>query len=459
MLIADLATLFGCFLVAYYLRWVLAVPSPLRSNLSLYLDVWPLVFLWPFMFWREGLYPGLEWFGGEHLRRIVAATTTAFLIVGALTFITKSGPQYSRPILVGTWGLSLIAFPLQRLLIRRLFSILGWHGPRTIILGTDSMATTAIKGLLSQQPPSLTPVAAFSGQGRSDPSFPSDVPIVGGISEAASWAMKHNIRIALLAGLPGSFDIGDEKIEELTLSFPRFLVLSDSFGFSTYDIRTRDITGHLALEMRKNLLYTSNRILKRLTDLLFLVVFGSLSLPLLLLISLAILFDGGRPIFFQHKRIGFMGRNFNAWKFRTMVHNADEVLEKYLERDPALREEWQVNQKLRNDPRLTRVGRLLRRFSLDELPQLWNILVGDMSLVGPRPIVEEEIERYGGQYSLYTRVRPGLTGLWQVSGRSDRSYEERVSMDVYYVRNWSLWLDLIIIARTFSAVLTGAGAY
>ncbi len=142
-----------------------------------------------------------------------------------------------------------------------------------------------------------------------------------------------------------------------------------------------------------------------------------------------------------------------------MVRNADEVLHRYLKTNPDLREEWKQNHKLRNDPRITPVGRFLRRTSLDEIPQLWNVLKGDMSLVGPRPIVDAEIVRYGSNFDLYMKVKSGLTGLWQVSGRNDTSYEERVKLDTFYVRNWSVWLDLCILFRTIGTVLLRKGAY
>jgi lipopolysaccharide/colanic/teichoic acid biosynthesis glycosyltransferase len=151
--------------------------------------------------------------------------------------------------------------------------------------------------------------------------------------------------------------------------------------------------------------------------------------------------------------------HFHALKFRTMVANADRLLEEHLSKDPALRAEWELNHKLKNDPRVTLVGRFLRRTSLDELPQIWNVIVGQMSLIGPRPIVAAEIGRYGDHFDVYSRVLPGITGLWQVSGRNDTTYRERVELDCYYVYNWSLWLDLHILSRTVSAVLARKGAY
>src|SRR5438132_3290861 len=197
---------------------------------------------------------------------------------------------------------------------------------------------------------------------------------------------------------------------------------------------------------------------KRALDISLALVCGLLTIPLLFaIVVLIVLASPGRVIFAQ-TRVGLGGRPFKLWKFRTMVRNAEGRLAEYLTAHPELREEWNQTQKLRNDPRVTRVGRLLRKTSLDELPQLWNVLRGDMSLVGPRPIVSDEISRYGENFFLYTRVRPGFAGLWQVSGRNDTSYTQRVALDSYYVRHWSLWLDFSILARTVPLVL-GRGAY
>jgi lipopolysaccharide/colanic/teichoic acid biosynthesis glycosyltransferase len=164
-------------------------------------------------------------------------------------------------------------------------------------------------------------------------------------------------------------------------------------------------------------------------------------------------------VFFGHDRIGQSGKKFTLWKFRTMIFDGKGVLERHLAQNHTARAEWEANHKIKDDPRVTSMGKFLRRYSLDELPQLWNVLKGEMSLVGPRPIVTDEIERYREGYSLYKRVHPGITGLWQVSGRTDASYDERVRFDEYYVRNWSIWLDIYILLRTFWAVLQRRGAY
>lgn len=181
--------------------------------------------------------------------------------------------------------------------------------------------------------------------------------------------------------------------------------------------------------------------------------------PLLALVALTIVVSDPGPIFFAHKRLGKHGKTFGCLKFRSMVVDSQQRLAKLLATDPVARAEWERDHKLRNDPRVTRIGSFLRRSSLDELPQLWNVLVGDMSIVGPRPIVNDERVRYGRYYDEYCAVQPGITGLWQVSGRNDVSYRRRVACDVVYARSKSLRVDLYIMAKTVPAVLGSKGCY
>jgi lipopolysaccharide/colanic/teichoic acid biosynthesis glycosyltransferase len=197
---------------------------------------------------------------------------------------------------------------------------------------------------------------------------------------------------------------------------------------------------------------------KRLLDIVGAVVLGLVFSPLIVMILTLVLF-GGNPVLYRHRRIGRDGRMFSCVKFRTMVPNADQVLRGLLEKDPALRAEWIRDRKLRRDPRVTRLGHFLRRTSLDELPQLLNVLRGEMSLVGPRPVVREELLRYGRCVGIYLSVKPGITGLWQVTGRNNTSYRRRVASDIYYVRKQNVLLDLYILTKTTGVVLRGNGAY
>lgn len=186
---------------------------------------------------------------------------------------------------------------------------------------------------------------------------------------------------------------------------------------------------------------------------------GLLISPILLLLAVIVGIDNKGRIIFAHRRVGKGGKLFPCYKFQSMVPDAQKRLEEYLAENPEARKEWEESFKLTNDPRVTKLGAFLRKTSLDELPQLWNVLMGDMSLVGPRPIVTKEIERYGDYIREYYMVPPGITGMWQVNGRSDTTYEERVAMDTWYVRNWSVWIDLVYLFKTVKTVFTGKGAY
>jgi Undecaprenyl-phosphate galactose phosphotransferase WbaP len=201
------------------------------------------------------------------------------------------------------------------------------------------------------------------------------------------------------------------------------------------------------------------RAVKRALDIAVSSIAAVFSAPILLALCLLIRLDSPGPIFYGHQRVGRNRKMFKVWKFRSMRTNGDALLKEHFEKHPEALDEWTVNQKLKKDPRITKLGQFLRKSSLDELPQLWNILCGDMSLVGPRPIVEAESLRYGCKFGQYAKVAPGLTGLWQVSGRNHTTYEERVRLDTYYVRNWSLWLDLYLLVRTVKVVLRREGAY
>jgi exopolysaccharide production protein ExoY len=187
----------------------------------------------------------------------------------------------------------------------------------------------------------------------------------------------------------------------------------------------------------------------------FLLLFA----PLLGSLALLLLICQGRPILYKHPRIGRVGRPFHCLKFRTMVNDGTQVLEAYFAANPAARREWELRQKLERDPRVTALGGVMRKLSLDELPQFLNVLRGEMSLVGPRPIVNSEVQFYGSHIDVYHRVRPGITGLWQVSGRSNTSYPRRVELDVDYVQNWSLRKDILILVRTVPAVLSSDGSF
>ena len=251
-----------------------------------------------------------------------------------------------------------------------------------------------------------------------------------------------------------------DYITEASRYFERILVVpSFNDGFRAHWLTPRDLGTAVGLLVRQNLRDKRRLFIKRTLDLVLCLLGAVVLLPLGAALALVIKADSPGPVFYRQKRIGQHGKEIRIFKFRTMVNDADKVLKDMLASDDALQKEWACDRKLKCDPRITRVGRLLRKLSLDELPQLLNVVMGDMSLVGPRPIVAMEVEKYGPVYEEYCLVRPGLTGLWQISGRNNTTYAERVAFDHYYINNWSVWMDLWILAKTIPVVITGYGAY
>ena len=249
-------------------------------------------------------------------------------------------------------------------------------------------------------------------------------------------------------------------LQRLLARYGDLRVIPPLRGLPLYGMEITHFFSHevLMLSMRNNLARPGPQLLKRIFDLLGSLLLLVLLAPLFAYLSWKIRQSGSKAVF-GHERIGRHGKRFQCLKFRTMVPDADRALIALLESDPRAREEWEQGFKLKNDPRVTPVGDFLRRTSLDELPQLWNVLKGDMSLVGPRPIIEEELGRYGDQVGYYLETRPGITGLWQISGRNDTGYEDRVSLDSWYVRNWSLWYDFVVLLKTVRVVWRREGAY
>jgi len=453
-LVADLLSLALAALLALLLKSVLDQSFPER----IYVVLWPLLLLFPLVFSISGLYPGVGLSPVEELRRIIWGVTVVYLSLAVLTFLMKTAPAYSRGAFLLAWGFSVLLVPLGRAALRQLFAQAKWWGVPIAIVGAGKTGKLVLHRLKTMPGLGLRPVVLLDDD-ESKHGYIDGVPLVGGLDLAPVLVREMGIRSAIWAmpGLPRDRLLA--LMETYGNSFPKLLFIPSIFDYASAGVSTRDLGGILGLEVRQSLLLPSHRAIKRALDLAGAFLGGLLLSPLLLVIAILVKLDSPGPVFYGHERIGKDGRRFKAWKFRSMVKDADRVLEDYLRKHPELREEWERDRKLKNDPRVTRIGKVLRRTSLDELPQLWNVLKGEMSLVGPRPVVREELAKYGEKGVYYLKVRPGMTGLWQVSGRSDTSYAERVELDVYYVRNWSIWLDIYILARTVWVVLKGRGAY
>lgn len=426
---------------------------------ELYQPLWPLLILFPLAYALAGLYPPVGINPPEELRRITYTSLSVFMIIGAGTFIYRTGSDYSR----GAFAFAVVLVPLcislARALTRHLLAQKPWWGTSVVVFGAAQTGVEVVRSLLRQPGLGLRPVVLLDDDSSKHGQSVEGVPVLGGLDLASKVVRDYRVSYAILAmpGVPRGRLL--EIFQRYGAVFRHLVLIPDLFGMGSLWVSTKDLGGMLGLEVRQRLLMPGPRWTKRALDLLLLALATPLVLLLGLVVALLIRLDSPGPVLYSQERIGYQGQRFRAWKFRSMVQNADEVLERYLLKHPELSAEWARDHKLRKDPRVTRVGRFLRKTSLDELPQLWNIFRGEMSVVGPRPIVQAEVGHYGEQFALYLKVMPGLTGLWQVSGRNDTTYQERVSLDAYYVRNWSVWLDLYIIARTAWAVSFSRGAY
>jgi Undecaprenyl-phosphate galactose phosphotransferase WbaP len=393
----------------------------------------------------------------EELRRLTLSSILVSLFLGVLTLSVRGTGTLFTWAMTQALVLSVILVPLTRVCVRMRFSRVCWWGYPTIVLGDPANVEEIIRNLLGDPGLGLKPVAFWS----SSPVH-SESCGVPGIALAELGDVVRRLPGPAYAVLAPSGDSREQLmslIESYRPFFSHILVVPGLSRFSCLWVTPKNVGGLLGLEVCQQVFLPSRQFLKRSIDLLLTLVIGLVFAPFLMLVAAAIALDSPGPVFYPHRRIGRGGREFSAWKFRSMVSNADKTLRQYLDQNPEAADEWARTQKLRDDPRVTRVGRFLRRSSLDELPQLWNVIRGEMSLVGPRPIVREEIRHYGSDFETYTWVPGGLTGLWQVSGRSDTSYQQRVDYDRFYVYNWSVWLDLCILFRTIGTVLSRAGAF
>ncbi len=401
-----------------------------------YTTLWPVLVLFVLARAMFGLYPGYGVHSAEELRRGVVSTVVVVFFVLAGSALFQFSSVYSRAVLVLAGVIVLVGLPLVRALVKALLARTPFYGEPLWVIGASPQAD-ALVAILEQRRVLGLRVAGRSSSLPERPLF---------------------VRTCLVVPDPAKTHV-PSLLDGLYRRFERVWLVPDLLEVASVWVIPRDLEGHIALELRNNLVKPMNRILKRTLDLSLMLLLLPVVFPLCMVLALLIRLDSKGPTLFGHERVGRDGETFTAWKFRTMCTDSDAQLAAYLTSHPEAELEWLETRKLRHDPRVTRLGRLLRRLSLDELPQAWNVLRGDMSLVGPRPIMADELEWYGDKAHLYTRVRPGITGLWQVSGRNTLSYAERVRLDAYYVRNWSLWLDLVIMSQTVAVVLKAEGAY
>ena len=407
----------------------------------------------------------------DELREIVRVVVTMFMVAGATIFI--AGVNSTPGIQLSLWLFNLLLIPLARTSFRGVLDCLGlWQMP-TVIIGAGENARDAAAALAGEKSMGYR-VIAFIDVDSSGPSIianeamPSIPPVIScsrcqtaSIQQQLEDLLTEQGHPQLVVALDSlSTPENQHLVQYLSASARNIHIIPAIRGLPLFGTQASHFFSHevLFLTVRNNLSRRTYRWIKRGFDLLGACLLLVLLSPVFLILSVLIRRTGATA-FYSHSRIGQNGRPFKCLKFRSMRADADEVLHELLESDPVARSEWDKDFKLKNDPRVTPVGGFLRKTSLDELPQLINVLKGEMSLVGPRPIVQAELARYGDQVGLYLQVTPGITGLWQISGRNDTSYAGRVALDAWYVQNWSLWYDIVILFKTVDVVLNRQGAY
>jgi exopolysaccharide biosynthesis polyprenyl glycosylphosphotransferase len=464
LLFNDLVLMSFAYWVAFFIRFSLRVPIfqvEVVPSTSFYkMVVLVLVPIWMIIFPAVGLYSRQKLLGGtEEYSQVFKASTVSLFILIVAGFME---PAFiiARGWLLMAWIFSFLFTSFGRFLLRRVVYRLrkkGFFLSKAVIVGANAEGVQLAQQLLRWTTSGLNLV------GFIDKKFSVGVPVcgnlqvLGNLDDLADVVQHHDIDELILASSAIS---SRDKLLDIFKQYGVDGKVNVRMSSGLYEIVTTGLTvkefAYVPLVgVNKVRLTGVDRIIKLILD-YGLVVPGTILIsPLLLILAILVKLESPGPVFHHRRVMGVNGKQFDALKFRTMYVNGDQILDQY----PELKEELEKNHKLKTDPRITRLGAFLRKYSLDELPQLINVLRNEMALVGPRMISPQEVRDYDRWGINLLTVKPGITGLWQVSGRSDITYEERVQLDMYYIRNWSIWLDLQLLIRTIPVVIYGKGAY
>ena len=396
----------------------------------------------------------------KEVEQLFKASCYGTLAVIFILYVSRIATHTSR-FFVGAFGiLAFLLLTLSRFSMKNLLQHSQLLQVPVIVIGAGKTAELLVK-TLRKDPGMGYKIIGLVEDNKVQKGVLEEYPVLGGFADAERIIKETGVKRVFVAA-PG---LEDHALGMLIYRIQPLVenmgVIPNLVGVPTGTVEVESIFSEklLILRLKNNLARPLNRLIKTLVDYILTIIGTILISPILLFIAAWIYHDSPGPVIFKHIRIGKNGKAFPCYKFRSMCVDADAKLAELLANDPEARAEWERDFKLKNDPRITKSGAFLRKTSLDELPQLFNVLRGEMSLVGPRPIIQEELDRYGEFVDDYLMVKPGITGMWQVNGRSDTTYDERVQMDSWYVRNWSVWLDFMLLWRTIKAVVAGKGAY
>ncbi len=463
LIVVDLAAVFISLEGAIYIRknilpHFMQFPVFPPMNFTVFWWVFPI---WLLFFVYEGSYTKRFPFWDE-VKALWKVSFFSTIAVFSLLYLGKMGQNISRTVIVVMGIISIPILPVVRINIKKFFIKIGLLKSRVLIIGAGKTGELILSALRNDKNLGYDVIGFLDDDPKKIGKTIEKVKIHGGVSKAQKYISKCRINDIVIA-MPGA---EKEKlislINQLQHKVKNILVIPDLFGVAVLGTNLQHFFQERAigLEVKNSLARPSNIIVKRIFDIvmcsLLLILLG---LPMLI-IAILIKISSKGPSIYSQERIGSNYRTFKLYKFRTMYNEAEKKLDELLKDCSDANNEWGQSWKLKNDPRITKIGSLLRRTSLDELPQVFNVLIGNMSLVGPRPVTKQEIdEHYRDKANVCFGVPPGITGLWQVSGRSNVTYEYRVALDLWYVRNWNLWLDIVLLFKTFKVVLKGDGAW
>ncbi|AEF80788.1 undecaprenyl-phosphate galactose phosphotransferase WbaP [Leadbettera azotonutricia] len=427
-------------------------------NFRSFVTYWPYLPIFILIFQIMNLYPGVSLAPADELRGFTIGSLMAHGGIIVSRYIEDQEFDAISVAFIISFIFSAFILMVCRDIMHSLLGKIKLNNIPAVVFGGGPAGQIMVDRLLKSKKAGYIPVVILDDNPECGDEY-RGIPVIRDIHLGPELVARYNIKMAIVA-MPSLQPEEMARLINYSVSAFRYNVLIPDFvTLNNIWVSVRDFDGILGLATSHRLRMPWNLAIKRLMDLTIVIIGGLALLPFFLFIALLVKLSSPGPVLYGHKRLGLNGKTFKAYKFRSMAMDADKKLEEFLASDPALRDEWEASRKLKNDPRVTGIGKLIRRTSLDEFPQLINVLKGEMSLVGPRPVVEAEVEKYGENYNRIFSVKPGLTGLWQVSGRSDKDYAERVSYDTYYLQSWSVWLDIWVIYKTPAAVLKGKGAY
>jgi Undecaprenyl-phosphate galactose phosphotransferase WbaP len=465
LILLDLMAFYTSLCIAWILRsdvmpYIIPDLPVFSFSYSHFISFWwiPVIFITFMAF--EFLYTHNLPFWDE-ARYLVKSISHASITLLAIVTLGKIGDIMSRIVLLNLWLCSLFVFPVFRLWGKKFLYAVGIWRERILIIGAGNAGKHVMEGLQREKHMGYDVIGFLDDDNQKLGTMIHGRQVFGEVEEFPGLIKELDIKTAIIA-IPS---LPPERLSSLTArvqsTISNTMVIPDLKGIA---LLNTDLF-HLFLEeiflmhIKNNLKSVANRFVKTCFDIAFSILLMPLILPLISILGLFIKLETTGPAIYAHDRIGKNGKTFRCYKFRTMYRDAEDKLKEMLGNSETLRNEWNLNWKLKDDPRVTKIGRFLRKSSLDELPQIFNVLRGEMSLVGPRPYLPREKTDIMENIQIISNAKPGITGLWQVSGRSNTHYRYRVKLDTWYVMNWSLWLDIAILFKTIRVVLKAEGAY